>query len=262
MAFVIETADPFLNREKGERGFAIQDRDGNVAVYSLQDWIEVLTELGDKDGLKKLLPMWEELSTWWRLPGRPNLEDEDEDLQRDLMRFLAEHVWFADLRTYELVANWIISTWIQDELGVATRLNLLGPTHSGKTRLINCIQMLSRRAFTGVMPTGPSIYRLIEAYGLTICIDELQDLGKETLLDVMMIFKGGFEPGASVPRTNDQGKVVAFKTYGAMVIGKKGGGLREDIENRAITIHMLQKPSDAELKDQPIKRPSRTPAKD
>jgi len=242
----IDDYEPYVD-DAGLVGLAVADQT-LIEIKSLSEWKDEDKKLGEM--LEKRL---ETLVKLFRFPFKPQVDELDDDLHTDLTRYLAEHIWFSDDRYYSVLANWIICTWIQEQLTHATRLCFYGPTNSGKTRAIKCLALLSYRGFHNITPTGPGLFRMIERYHVTMCLDELQDVQKEQRADIDLIIKGGFESGPGVARCNDKGELDFFNVYGPMALGTKHQP-REDIENRSLLVCMTQKPSDAELGDRKIKR--------
>ncbi len=249
--FDLDNAEPFIENDEEEGrviGFAVACEDGFIEVRSIPEWKEY-----NKDFPKALEQRAENYLRIFSFADRPDVEAEDPTLYRDLVRFFAEHIWFPDVRFYSVLAAWTICSWIQEYLTHATRLVFYGPTLSGKTRAINCLALVSYRCYNQIMPTGPVLFRMIEKYRVSICIDEKQGIQEERREDIDTLIKGGFEDGQSIARCNDKNTLDFFHIYGPVAIGTKRRP-SEDIENRSVLICMTQKPSNDELGDSPIRR--------
>jgi hypothetical protein len=243
----VNMAEPFIDDDLSF-GFALIDSNSMIEIHLMDEWRVIDNELA-----KKLDARIDNYNSVFHFPARPQLDEDDPHLHRDLVRFLAEHIWFPDDRYYSLLANWIIASYIMEFNHHATRLILTGPTNSGKSRAIKCLTLLSYRGFNNVMPTGPGLFRMIERFHITICLDELQDIRGERREDIDQVIKGGFESGTGVIRCDEKGDVDIFKVFSPMAIGTKRPP-KEDIENRSVLITMMQKPPDDELKDIKIRR--------
>jgi hypothetical protein len=182
----------------------------------------------------------------WPLPGTPEMRD-DQTLFKDIERFIKEHVWVSDPRLYKVLASWVICTWIYDRLDIAPRLIFFGTTRSGKTRAIETLCSICYRGHTVLLPTPPSLYRTIERWSCSMFIDEYQALSEAFLPDIDAIFKGGFQPNATITRCGKDNDLEIFKPYCFMALGTKGILPKEDVINRSITINMIEKPRSAKI---------------
>jgi hypothetical protein len=86
------------------------------------------------------------------------------------------------------------------------------------------------------------LFRLIHRYGITPIIDEVQRLKGERREDLDDIFLSGDQKNRPIVRTNmNTLKTEAFRIYGPMIISKRAGGYTaEDMDNRSITIKMIE----------------------
>lgn len=183
----------------------------------------------------------------WPLPETPEMRD-DSNLFRDIESFIKEHVWVSDPRLYKILTSWVICSWIYDKLDVAPRLIFFGTTRSGKTRAIDTLCSICYRGHTVLLPTPPSLYRTIERWSCSMFIDEYQALNDAFLPDINAIFKGGFQPNATITRCGKDNELEIFKPYCFMAIGTKGKLPQEDVINRSITISMIEKPKRQKIK--------------
>ncbi len=249
----IEAFEPYID-EEGGIGFVIAmpgtpENPGRIEVKSLNEWKAQDEKLGEalEQQARKLIKIF-------RFPSKPLVDDDDDDLQTDIVRCLAEHIWIQDGRYYSALGNAVICSWIRDLLATATRPCFYGPTKTGKSRALKCMANLCYRGFNGINPTGPSLFRMIERYHVTVCIDESQGIQDEQKADVNLIVKGGFEDGPGVPRVNEKGELDFFQVYSSMILGAKRVPPEEDVQNRCLLICMSQKPPNSELGDRTIRR--------
>lgn len=197
--------------------------------------------LGDQgilhdDVLKDVTPIWP-------LPSKPILED-DPHLDRDLQSFIMRNVEFVDDRFGSLVAHWITATYLSEFLTHFPRLVFYGPTHSGKSRALKILRLLSFRPCSSADATGAAIFRTIDKFRTTIIQDEYQQMTDDKKKDYDSIFRAGFEKEGYVVRCDQKNEPVFYFPWGPMAIGNKKGELPEDMENRSILIPMSQKTRD------------------
>lgn len=240
MSFVTSGRDiEIFTDEKGKKAAAIpslRNKGNGQLTYcaTLDEWGTV-----DKKQQEVLIKFASEII--WPLPDDPELRN-DPDLFKDLEAFIKEHVWVSDSRLYNVLTSWVICTWIYDKLDIAPRLIFFGTTRSGKSRAIETLSNICYRGHTVLLPTPPSLYRTIERWSCSIFIDEYQALSEAFLPDINAIFKGGFQPNATITRCGKDNALEIFKPYCFMAIGTKGVLPQEDVINRSITINMIEKP--------------------
>ncbi len=232
--------------EDGEIGFAVIEKITNpeVQIQTLTDWKEQDKKLG-----KELESLYN--SIFWTgenypLPGRPDLKHDDSKLHRDILEFHENHIWHQDLGYLELLTNWELHTYLPEFLSHSPRLLLYGPTKSGKTRVMDVIRSISRRAFVCADPTKAGLYRLAERYMPTVLVDEYQRLSAEKRSDIDLIYTNGFEKGVKVPRVNENGSLDFFNVFSPFAISAKDRLPPEDLQNRAVMIGMILKPKKTE----------------
>lgn len=240
MSFVTSGRDIEIYIDEKERQAAViptlRNKGNGQLTYdaTLNEWATI-----DKKQYEILIKFASEII--WQLPETPEMRN-DPDLFKDIETFIKEHVWVSDPRIYKVLASWVICTWIYDRLDIAPRLIFYGTTRSGKTRAIDTLCSICYRGHTVLLPTPPSLYRTIERWSCSIFIDEYQALNEASIPDINAIFKGGFQPNATIPRCGKDNELEIFKPYCFMAIGTKGTLPQEDVINRSITISMTEKP--------------------
>ncbi|HEY3420617.1 MAG TPA: hypothetical protein VGK23_08710 [Methanomassiliicoccales archaeon] len=240
--------EPFVT-ETNEFGFTLpyHSREG---IKTAMEWNEFFRGNEDQKSIPMILEgMFEKQSAPWEIAGQPRLED-DPTLLDDLIAFIKGHVWIPDQRYYVVLASWVVDTWIHDYMETSPRLIFYATTRSGKTRALNTLRELSYHGLDLVSPTPAAMYRLIESLHPSLFIDEYQDLDKEIMPHIGVIFKSGFQEGGAVPRCDndkDRSDVGFYKVYSPLAIGLKNRLPKEDEVNRSITVRMLEKPPTAQV---------------
>jgi hypothetical protein len=238
-----ELAEPYVD-DNGEIGLAAITRlpKRELHVRTLDQW---MLELGE-DGQHLSEAVLAEIRTapWLDqrclLPYKPNADDDDPSLCKDVELYIREHVELTNPEYYTVLANWVLASYVQERLIHAPRIVFYAPTRSGKTRALGTLKALSYRGFEFLDPTGPAVFRTIERYHPTVFIDEGQRLILDYQSTLGCVFKGGFEKGGCIPRTNEEGIVDLFRPFGFMAIATKILP-PEDWQNRAILINMQEK---------------------
>ncbi len=227
--------EPFEDDEG--QGLAVINHERRLFIEDL----DVLMKEGDKVR-NRAIKVFEDC--FWKLPRRPCVELPDQDLHTDVVRFVYDHIEFTDEGFYEVVASFILCSYIPELLRFAPRMMFYGPTRSGKSRALDVLRRLSYRGWWLLAPTGAALYRTIEEYHPTVLMDEYQDIVGDRSIDVDLVFKGGFEQDIRIPRvSSDNGSTIMFKPYSLMAIGTKKFP-KEDLMNRAFQINMMEKTRD------------------
>lgn len=233
-------AEPYVE-ENGEIGFAIIESMGSSRARC-----ETMKELkdGDEAQYKELEGIVRSICWTSRgcgLPGRPNLDDDDLVLLKDIATFISEHVEFPDDRYSHLLAAWVACSWIPELMDYAPRLVFYGPTRSGKSRALKVLRLLSYRSLELINPSGAALFRIIEQYRTTVLIDEYHALAGDRACEIDLLFKGGYENGCKIPRARREGKEVDFFDGFSFLATATKRLPAEDLQNRAVLVSMLEK---------------------
>jgi hypothetical protein len=233
---------------KLQRAEPYRDAEGKIAVIMVDDG----TKLSIDEWFRKEPELREAIHNFingvsWLLPLEPQLGP-DPNLRDDIKSFLKEHIWHDDERWFDVFTDWILCSYIPEHLRAASRQIIFGDTHSGKTRTMNTIQSLSYRAIEMLIPTSAVLFRAIELYRPTLCIDEFQDLSPDRSQDIVSIIKSGFNRGSTVWRTAGEDCFLqSFHVFAPVLIGTEELPAIE-IQNRSLLCHMNVKPATVNIK--------------
>lgn len=248
-------AEPYAE-DDGEIGYTVIQNEKNPKAESrtLHDWKT------DKDIYNSLLKepdyrFW--TKTNCTLPGRPDIEKDDQSLMNDTRDSIGRTVGFQDARYEGLAAQWVGCTYLREFCDFAPRNIIYAVTRSGKTRFLRVLSTLSYRGVMFVDPTGPVLYRSIERYHPTIFIDEYQNLNDEQRKNVNNVFYSGYEKGQVIPRCNEKNDVDLFEPFAFISVATKNQ-LYEDLQNRSILINMIEKKPNERKIDYELARKLRT----
>ena len=130
----------------------------------------------------------------------------------DLKRRIA--FWW-DKRLYSLCAAWVISTYFKEVYPAFPRIPIAGAFGTGKTRLTLSMVNAAYHGYVVTDPSEASVFRMIEALGVTLGIDERFIEAVEAIVDV------GYKRGLEVPRVEktatDELTIKGFNIYHAAV---------------------------------------------
>jgi len=159
------------------------------------------------------------------------------DLIATIQRFIiCEH------ETAVAAALWCAFTWLVDFVQVAPLAVITAPEkRCGKSQLLSLIGMLSRRPLVASNISPAATFRVIEAHGPTLLIDEADSFFKENEELRGVINSGHTRQSAYVIRTvGDDHEPRQFSTWGAKAISGIGH-LAETIMDRAVILELRRK---------------------
>ncbi|MDR1404637.1 MAG: hypothetical protein LBJ20_03620 [Candidatus Methanoplasma sp.] len=223
---------------------------GQVEYFPIRDWYT--PGKFDKEELAVLESIG--LDYRWPLPLKLNsssLPPDLPDLHRRLCHYFQKYVWFGDENAYDLIANWIISTYFRDQFRTSPILIFDGVTIAGKSTAMAALEQVVYRGELMTSGSGPAIAREITDYNTTILLDEALDgLNSDRGADIYTMIKSCFDRKGMWIRADPKGrKNYKYKTYTSMAISIKGDTLPTDVYNRGIRINMTSVPEGTELAD-------------
>ena len=169
-----------------------------------------------------------------------------------LLAVIKAHIACEDYQAM-VVVLWIMKTWCTGAFKVAPILVIMAMTKgAGKTQLLYLISLLSRDSLYTADITPAALYRYVDMYGSTLCLDEADSFGIDKLRGLL---NSGFNEGGCVVRCiGPDNEPVKFNTFGDKAIAGIGATLPETVEDRSIIMKMRRKrKNDVKLKVYDIK---------
>jgi hypothetical protein len=148
--------------------------------------------------------------TVWPSYGNP-IECKRKDLYYEIRAFLEKYVYLPDAGLYDSATAFIIASYFQEAFEFATYLVLLGPIKSGKTRMLQLLEMLCYRGFKTSSVTPAAISRLIEYYKVTLLLDETDKIANEYKSDVIGILNEGQKRPSRYVRAERDGPGIEIR---------------------------------------------------
>jgi hypothetical protein len=99
-----------------------------------------------------------------------------------------------------LIAAFVVSTWFIDTLTVAPYLAVVGPPRSGKTRLLQVLNLICRRPLLTADITSAGFYEVYEKLTPTLLVDETLTVGSRR--ELFHLLKTGTTRGCMCGRFN------------------------------------------------------------
>lgn len=110
----------------------------------------------------------------WLLPGKP-IKSTPTEIFNSLTSFFRDSLVLRDYE-YDILCLWVMSSWLVEDFRTCPYLALIAPKSSGKTQVMEAIHQTAYRAFTTASVTPAALFRAIELWNITLCIDEAQDI--------------------------------------------------------------------------------------
>lgn len=146
------------------------------------------------------------------------------------------------------LALWIAHSHAADAAHATPYLLVLSPEkRSGKTRLLETVELLVSRPWRVTGASEAAMFRKIEADKPTLLLDEIDAIfgsNAERTEPLRAILNAGNRPGAAVARVVGEGhQVHDFGVFGPKILAgiDKGHLMPDTIRDRAITISMVRK---------------------
>ncbi|MFA7329753.1 MAG: hypothetical protein WC326_01650 [Candidatus Delongbacteria bacterium] len=175
------------------------------------------------------------------------------ELFQDIRALLKEFIWYPADHEFDIIALWIMMTYVYPLFGTLGYLHFNGITGSGKSLSLDFIAALAFNARKTTSITEPALFRLVHANRSTVILDEAEKLShpKPGTMEatIRLLLNDAYKKGASASRTNmDTGMVEMFETFGPKCLGSINE-IDHVFGNRCVVIHSLKKQKDVRLKD-------------
>ena len=170
----------------------------------------------------------------------PSTADVIGDLEKVIRRYL-----ILPSSAYLPLALWCAATRLAECFECFPYIALLSPAkRSGKTRVLEVLEILCVKVWRGTAPTPAALYRMMGKCP-TLLLDEVEGLRGRNLSEVqqllLAILNAGFRRGATVPRCAGKGQeVVLFPVYGPKAFAAIGT-LPDTLSDRSIVISMQRR---------------------
>lgn len=186
-------------------------------------------------------------SRWWELERKRFLEwseytpDIRKEIFEPIKKALVEHIDFYSDGYADVVACWVMGTYIFPIFTAYPYLFLSGPRGSGKTKLLDVIRYLAFNAVPTSNTSVSSLFRIIESNQATLLIDEAEKLGGYgDDSDMRLILNAGYKTGYPVMRSNkDSLEPEMFDVYSPKVIASINQ-VNPTTASRGININMIK----------------------
>jgi hypothetical protein len=168
-------------------------------------------------------------------------------LLNEVRGFIRRFCVFPDDHALNAVTLWVVHTHMIEKLHTTPRLALLSPEpQSGKTRVLEVINLLVRTPMSVVSASAATIYRTLVNEQVTLLFDEVDAIftnkGKDNPNeDLRALLNAGYKRGAVVPRcVGNNHEVKKFPVFAAVALAGLGD-LPDTLMSRSIIIRMRRR---------------------
>lgn len=165
------------------------------------------------------------------------------------LAFLRRYVVFRSEHQAIALALWVAHTHAADAADVTPYLAVTSPEkRSGKTRLLDVLELLVARAWRAVAPSEPVVYRKIEADAPTLLLDEVDTIfgrgrAAQQYEGLRALLNAGYRRGSKVPRCVGEGRKVTVQEFEVFCPKALAGigDLPDTVADRSIPIRLSRR---------------------
>ena len=165
----------------------------------------------------------------------------------DIREFIGRFCAFPSVECLDAVTLWAAHAHMVDQFHTTPRLAMLSPEPgSGKTRVLEVLDLLTPDAMLVLSPSVAAIFRKLAQAQVTLLFDECDAIfnkrgGDGQNEDLRALINSGYKKGACIPRcVGTKHDVQDFKVYAATALAGLGD-LPDTIMTRAVIIRMRKR---------------------
>ena len=167
---------------------------------------------------------------------------EESDLWKEVHSFIYEHVDVLESELYDVLTAWVFATYIPEVWMVVPYIFAFGPVATGKTRLLEALQILAYRGIIGSNVSSASLFRGAEMWHPTIFLDETEIYNQIEHSEVVGLLNAGYRRGQyawRVKNTEEGCELELFDVFGFKALSGTEG-LAKTLESRSIMVRMMK----------------------
>lgn len=165
----------------------------------------------------------------------------ENELLNKIKEFIHDYVDMSE-EWEQWAVYYVPLSWVYDKLPVCPYLFALGPSSSGKTRLIQAVGAICYKPFiaSGSITASP-IFRVLDRFRGTLIVNEFDHIG-EFNSEIITIFNNGYEANFPVIRTegDEKKEVRIFQVYGPKLFSARKRKSDWAFESRLLTVPMKE----------------------
>jgi len=160
----------------------------------------------------------------------------------ETIRILKKYIHFKDQSSYLILALFILLTHGFNNFDVLPYLLITGPYGSGKTLVLEILNLLCYRPLLASQISKAAFYHVIHRLQGTLLIDEAEGLSRRYQNEFdMAVLLHGYKAGGFVVRVDPgKRKHIKFRCFGPKVIANIGGIYSKQLRSRCIVLKTIQ----------------------
>lgn len=166
---------------------------------------------------------------------------------QSILDFMDKYIVFPDQAQADVCALWVLHTWAFDAAYCTPYIYITSAEkQSGKTRVIEVLEMLSRNPIRSAGSTASTLFRDVEANQPTVFYDEVDAVFTGAANEELRgMLNTGYKQGGQTRRVvpgKDGGEVRSFSTFcPKLLAGIDNGAMPDTIADRSIRIVLKRK---------------------
>lgn len=184
------------------------------------------------------------------LPSRAANYGSQGKLVTELTTFIHRYVDVPDFWE-ELIAHYVLMTWVFDRFTAVPYLRFLGEYGTGKTRFLQVSGHLCYKAIiAGGAITASPLFRLIEIWRGTFVLDEADFKNSDAWAEIIKILNSGYMRGIAVLRSEKVGERYeprAYDVFGPKILANRSRFEDSALESRCITLETVERSVRADI---------------
>lgn len=174
------------------------------------------------------------------LPTHTAVYFSEQDLVNEIKEFLHKYL---DIHPFyeNVVAHYILMTWVFDRLSVVPYLRALGEFGTGKTRFIQTVGAVCYKPmFLAGATSDAYLFRVIELFNGTLVINEFERVNSDLQSQITIILNNGYEKGMPVGRVEGDKtrEPRTFNVFCPKIFSTRKRFTDQALESRIITVPM------------------------
>lgn len=160
----------------------------------------------------------------------------------ETMKILKRYIHFKDQSSYLILALFILLTHGFKNFDTVPYLLITGPYGSGKTLILEILNLLCYRPLLASQISKAAFYHVIHRLQGTLLIDEAEGLSRRYQNEFdMAVLLHGYKAGGFVVRVDPgKRKHIKFRCFGPKVIANIGGIYSKQLRSRCIVLKTTQ----------------------
>jgi hypothetical protein len=159
-----------------------------------------------------------------------------------LREIYVKYIEFSDDRYYDLMALFVLNTYVFRLFKTSGYIHFNGTAASGKSQNLRILTALAFNAIWASNMSSPALFRTMAGNPGTMCIDEAEDFSSERGQELRSILNAGYTDGSTVGRTEAIGdgafRVIWYDSYGPKVLASINP-LDDVLGSRSLIVTMM-----------------------